>query len=69
MSMSIEYASFLIRIWREVGGDPVSLSTGWHSEIEHIQTGERWSFDTLEALLDFLHREATHPSIHRNDVP
>lgn len=69
MSRSLEYASFLIRLWREVDQDPSVARCGWHSEVEHIQTGERWSFDTLEALLDFLHREATDPFVHRNDVP
>lgn len=58
MSTSIEYASFLVRIWRHRGGDSSGLPTEWHSEMEHIQTGEHWEFETLQDLLDFLRRKA-----------
>jgi hypothetical protein len=58
MSPSIQYASFLIRLWREESAHPVSTPIDWHSEVEHIQTGERWEFETLEELLTFLRREA-----------
>lgn len=57
MSTSIQYASFLIRLWREIGADPSEVTTDWHSEVEHIQTGERWAFDTLSDLLSFLRRK------------
>ena len=67
MSTSIEYASFLIRVWRdatpphspyppELGG--AEGGTDWQGEVEHIQTGERWSFSTLDELLGFLRRQA-----------
>ncbi|MFW6136165.1 MAG: hypothetical protein ACOC7N_05030 [Chloroflexota bacterium] len=58
MSTSIEYASFLVRLWRQVGGEPLDSPLDWHSEVEHIQTGECWSFQTLEELFDFLRCEA-----------
>jgi len=51
--------SFLIRLWREAGADPSFAD--WHCEIEHIQTGQRWRFDTLDELLDFLHQQAADP--------
>jgi len=54
----VEYASFLIRIWREADVDVVASPSDWRSEVEHIQTGQRWSFDTLEDLLNFLRRQA-----------
>jgi hypothetical protein len=57
MSRSIEYASFLIRLWREQNAGPACEAVDWQSEVEHIQTGERWEFDTLEGLLSFLRRE------------
>jgi hypothetical protein len=57
MSPSIQYASFLIRLWREESAEPVSTPIDWHSEVEHIQTGEQWEFDTFEGLLTFLRRE------------
>lgn len=58
MPRSIAYASFFVRVWRSVDGDLAHSSAGWHSEIEHIQTGERWGFERLQELLDFLRREA-----------
>jgi hypothetical protein len=57
MPPSLQYASFLIRLWRHVGGDPLEPPAGWHSEAEHIQSGERWDFETLDQLLDFLRQE------------
>jgi len=57
MSISIEYTSFLVRMWREA--DPRQDSPqAWRSEVEHIQTGQRWTFETLDELLDLLRREA-----------
>ena len=58
MAPSIQYASFLIRLWREEGADLVERPVDWQSEVEHIQTGERWSFGTLDELLAFLRDEA-----------
>jgi phytoene/squalene synthetase len=58
MSPSIQYASLLIRLWREVTAETQDLSADWHSEVEHIQTGERWAFGTLDELLEFLRSEA-----------
>jgi len=54
MSPAIQYASFLIRLWREESADPAKTPADWHSEVEHIQTGERWEFETVDQLLDFL---------------
>ena len=91
--MSIEYASFLIRLWREASADATSSLTDryegkrsgtdpyegkrsgadpyegkrsgadWHSEVEHIQSGQRWTFSTMDELLDFLRREAEEPEV------
>ncbi len=58
MSPTIQYASFLIRLWREESADQSEGAIDWQSEVEHVQTGERWAFDTLEELLTFL-RKAT----------
>lgn len=58
MPTSIAYVSFLVRLWRPADDDSVHPSAGWHSEVEHIQTGERWDFETLQELLDFLRRQA-----------
>jgi len=33
-------------------------ATGWQGEVEHIQSGQRWTFSTLDELLGFLRRQA-----------
>lgn len=60
MTVSIEYTSFLIRLWREVSNEMPVPCAKWHAEVEHIQTGAHWSFEALEELLAFLHQEATN---------
>jgi hypothetical protein len=45
-----EYASFLIRMWREVDPTAPDVGTEWRGEIEHIQSGRQWSFDTLDEI-------------------
>lgn len=61
MSTPIEYASFLIRLWREAGVDATAPPADWHSEVEHIQTGRQWTFSTLDELLGFLRRQTDKP--------
>jgi hypothetical protein len=58
MSEPATYISFLVRLWREPGQETPAPPTDWHSEVECIQTGQRWTFTTLEELLDFLRRQA-----------
>jgi hypothetical protein len=48
MSTPVEYASFIIRIWRMTGLDAQGNPYNWQSEVEHIQSGKTWTFDTLE---------------------
>lgn len=54
-SVKQEYASFLIRMWREVDPAAPSAMTEWHGEIEHIQSGRRASFSALAEMLEVLH--------------
>jgi len=61
MSMPIEYTSYLIRLWRELNPDPRVLPAEWRGEVEHIQSGQCWSFSTLDELLGFLRRQAEDP--------
>ena len=49
--MDNDYASFLIRSWRE---DSEGDTFFWHSELESIQTGQKWQFTDLQTLCDFL---------------
>jgi hypothetical protein len=52
-----EYASFLIRMWREVNLGAPGTPTEWRGEIEHIQSGRRTDFRTLAALSDWLNAQ------------
>jgi hypothetical protein len=52
---SLQYKSFLLRLWREKK-DP-SPQANWEAEIEHIQSGERRGFNTLEELFEFLRQQ------------
>jgi hypothetical protein len=49
-----DYASFLVRLWRRRELEPPQDAAGWQGEVEHVQSGQRWSFDTLERLLTIL---------------
>ena len=51
------YVSFLVRLWRETSPDLPEVVTNWQGEAEHIQTGQRREFDSLDELLDFLRRQ------------
>jgi hypothetical protein len=48
------YASFLLRLWQTGHQGTTQPSTNWQGEAEHIQTRQRWTFDTLEDLLSLL---------------
>jgi hypothetical protein len=61
MSITTEYASFLLRLWREATSGRLEPAADWQSEIEHIQSGQHWTFDTLDDLLDFLRQQAHNP--------
>jgi hypothetical protein len=58
LSVPIQYASFLIRIWQENKVEEASPSADWHAEVEHIQSSQRWMFKTVEELLIFLRQQA-----------
>jgi hypothetical protein len=58
MITSPMYISFLVRLWREPGQETPTPPADWHSEIECIQTGKRWTFHTLDELLEFLRQQA-----------
>mgnify|MGYP006311421703 CR=1 FL=1 len=49
------YLSYVVRLWRERSLEqPTAVADVWEGEIEHIQTGERWHFTSIEELLAFL---------------
>jgi hypothetical protein len=63
MKAATTYVSFLIRLWRERSPESPEPSADWHSEVEHIQTGRRWTFSALDELLSFLRRQAEEPDV------
>ena len=58
--LCFQYASFLIRLWRSTEPEG-GLESSWHSEVEHIQSGETWSFSTLTELEGFFSWQAAEP--------
>jgi hypothetical protein len=56
--MPVDVSSYLIRMWRETDPQP---APGWRYEVEHIQSGRRWSFETTKALLAFMASQAETP--------
>jgi len=52
-----EYTSFLVRLWRDPRPQPSERPAAWQGEVEHIQSGRRSTFDSLDDLLDILHRQ------------
>jgi hypothetical protein len=55
------YASYLIRLWHGPCRLPAQSAPGapWQAEIEHIQTGRRWTFGALDDALAFLRLRTT----------
>jgi hypothetical protein len=62
MNPSVEYASYLIRLWREQKTPAEKPPSAWQAEVEHIQSGQRWSFVTFEELILFLRQRAEEPN-------
>jgi hypothetical protein len=48
----------MVRIWRLTNGGGEEEATSWLGEIEHLQSGEHWSFETLDELPELLRRQA-----------
>ena len=59
---SSTYLSFVLRIWRERDLESPNAFLGeWQAEVEHIQTGERRSFGSIDAVVDFLRDQVAEP--------
>jgi hypothetical protein len=61
VTASATYMSFLVRMWQEHSPNLPETMADWHSEVEHIQSGQQWVFHTLETLLCFLQEMADDP--------
>jgi hypothetical protein len=51
------YASFLIRLW-SIREATLPGEGDWQGELQHIQSGQRWTFATFDELLVFLYLHA-----------
>jgi hypothetical protein len=63
MAVVTIYASFLIRLW-SIREATLPAEGVWQGELQHIQSGQRWTFATFDELLAFLylHAEASATS-------
>ncbi|MFZ1466221.1 MAG: hypothetical protein WAV60_19435 [Anaerolineae bacterium] len=61
MFPAAKYVSFVVRLWCD---DQEQPSDHWYSEVEHVQSGERWQFDSPTQSLHFVAQMAA-----RLDVP
>ena len=57
-SPEFSYASFMVRIWRRVNSTAEGDPCRWLGEIEHLQSGQHWRFDTLDELPELLRWQA-----------
>jgi hypothetical protein len=55
------YSSFLIRLWREASSVESEPEAEWRVEVEHIQSGQSWTLDTLDEMLACIRCLAEHP--------
>jgi hypothetical protein len=60
MTPCVQYASFLIRLWRSFEPEDI-VPAQWQSEVEHIQSGRCWKFATLAEMEEFFRHQAADP--------
>jgi hypothetical protein len=63
-SPNLDYASFLIRLWREPAAllTPQAAGREWLIQIEHIPDGEKEYLTSLEDLCAFIQARLSRPS-------
>ena len=61
MTIPTTYVSFLIRMWRERDPDQSERLGDWQGEVEHIQSGQLWTFRTIQDLFSLLHDQVEAP--------
>jgi hypothetical protein len=57
VSPEFRYASFIVRVWRKVNSAVEDAPYQWLGEIEHLQSGRRWKFETLDDVPELLRRQ------------
>lgn len=55
--MSGCYVSFLVRFYWDRKPGSTGPATDWCGEVEHIQTGERQQFNSLEEVFKYLRHQ------------
>ena len=55
--LSPEWIEFLVRLWREPASEQPEQAAGWQGEVEHIQSGQRSSFEGLDQLFASIRRQ------------
>jgi hypothetical protein len=63
MAVVTIYASFLIRL-SSTREHTLPAVGEWQGELQHIQSGQRWTFVTLDELLAFLRRHTEECVVH-----
>jgi hypothetical protein len=61
------YTSYLVRVWQQRRPDQPGPAV-WHAEAEHIQTGQRRSFDDPQRLWAFLNQPGEQDEPATNDT-
>ncbi|MBI4321468.1 MAG: hypothetical protein HY675_23495 [Chloroflexi bacterium] len=64
MSAAQDYASFLVRLWRQQAAD-----REWTVQVEHIPTGEKRYFSTLDELFAFIRGQLPAPTARDAAAP
>jgi hypothetical protein len=59
-----DYTSFLLRLWRDAGPERGGRAgeEGWLVQIEHIPSGEKRYFSSLEGCFAFIRAQAASAS-------
>ncbi|MFN2223431.1 MAG: hypothetical protein PVJ75_10770 [Chloroflexota bacterium] len=65
MTEAFEYASYLVRIWREHNKKDATIPPTWVAEVESIQTGETRHFSELVELTHFFQALALTQEDHQ----
>jgi len=58
------YLAYMLRIWPVETGQDVS----WRASLQCVSSGERFGFDNMEALFDYLRKETIEKSSSDNSV-
>ena len=54
MKQKNEYHSYLIRLWQDDLVEEEEKKQLWQGEVIHIQSGQSWQVQDLEALMEML---------------